>query len=69
MPTRTSLMNNVLASVPTTTDAMDINQPYPPHYFQQKLYPYHQTPSYIIIALKVKTSLTAVSNIKHSLAT
>ena len=69
MPTHTYLMTNELASVPTTTGVMDINQPYPPHYFRQKLYPSHQTPLYITIALKVKTSLTAVSNIKHSLAT
>jgi len=66
MPTHTYLMNNALASVPTTTGAMDINQPYPPHYFQQKLYPSHQIPLYITIALKAKTSLTATSNTKHS---
>ena len=63
MPTRTSDEINVLAPVPTTTGAMDINQPYPPHYFQQKLYPFPpDTIMYIIIALKAKTSTVAIKH-------
>ena len=63
MPTHTSLMNNVLASVPTTTGAMDINQPYPPHLLSTKAV--SVSPDAVVYNYRIESKDLVNGRIKH----